>query len=67
MSKFKRNDVIGAIEMGKGFDKATVLNVYEETKGKRKGQKMYLLKILNGTATIPVSAEVNYELIKDKK
>ena len=39
----------------------------EETKGKRKGQKMYLLKILNGTATIPVSAEVNYELIKDKK
>lgn len=67
MSKFKSGDVIGAIEMGKGFEKATVITTFLETKGKRKGQKMYLLKILNGTATMSVNAEVNYELIKDKK
>lgn len=65
MSKFKRHDVIGTIERGKGFEKATVINIYTAQKGKRKGQEMYLLKIINGTATMPVSAEVNYQLLKE--
>lgn len=67
MSKFKPGDVIESIERGKGFDKAIVLNVYTAEKGIRKGQKMYYLKIMNGTATVPVGAEVNYQLVKDKK
>ena len=67
MSKFKKNDVIEAIEPGKGLERAVVLNVYVAEKGKRKGQEMYYLRIINGTATIPVSAEVNYQLVKERK
>lgn len=67
MSKFKRGDTIESIERGKGFERATVLSVYTAEKGIRKDQKMYYLKIVNGTATVPVSAEVNYQLVKGKK
>lgn len=67
MSKFKIGDTIGVIEMGKGFEEATVLSVFTSQEKKTKGRQMYLLKIINGTATIPVSAEVNYELKKKKK
>lgn len=65
--KFKRGDVIGATELGRGFEKAYVLGVFTGTKGRYKGKELYQLKIINGTATIPVSAEVNYELIKNKE
>jgi len=64
MSKFKKGDAIGTIEPGRGFERAVVLNIYTAQKGRNKGQKMYLLKIINGTATIPIGAEVNYRLIK---
>ena len=64
--KFKIGDVITPIERGKGFENATILNIFTETKGKRKGMEMYLLKIINGTATVSVNSEVNYELVKRK-
>ena len=64
MPKFKQGDTIEAIERGRGFERAVVMNIYTEQKGKNKGKEMYLLKILCGTATIPVSAEVNYGLVK---
>ncbi len=62
--KFKIGDTIEAIEKGRGFEEATVLNIFTETKGKNKGKEMYLLKIICGKATVPVSAEVNYQLKK---
>lgn len=62
--KFKQGDQIEPIEPGKGFDRATVMSIFTETKGKSKGRKMYRLKIMNGTATIPVEAEVCYKLSK---
>lgn len=64
MCKFKKHDIIEAIEQSRGFEKATVLGTYISKSKKFKGKKMYLLKIMNGTATIPVSAEVNYRLFK---
>lgn len=66
MPKFKRGQVIGTIEPGKGFEEATVLSVFTSKEKKTKGRQMYLLKIINGTATVPVSAEVNYQLKKKK-
>ena len=64
MPKFKRGDIIEAAERGSGFEWAYVANVYTARKGKFKGQQMYYLKIMNGTSTIPVTAEVNYKLKK---
>lgn len=67
MSKFKPGDHIETIEKGKGFDEAVVLGTFTEThKGKFKGQEMYNLRIICGTATIPVSAECNYRLSKGR-
>ena len=62
--KFKVGDKIRPIETGCGFENASVQSIFTEDKGKNKGRKYYKLKILCGTATIPVSAEVNYELDK---
>ena len=64
MPKFKIGDTLEPIEIGRGFNNATVLGIYTSKTGKWKGQEMYLLKIMNGTASIPVSAEVNYKLKK---
>lgn len=55
--KFKKGDRITAIICGSGFEKATVIGVVEE-----KGRQYYSLKIMNGTATIPLTAENNYKL-----
>ena len=60
--KFNRGDVITAIEFGMGYEDATVTNVI-----KRNGKQYYTLSILCGTATIPVSAEVNYKKVKSSK
>ena len=62
--KFKKGDIIVVTEYGRGFEKAVVMGIFTEKKGKNKGKEMYLLKIMCGTATIPVSAEVNYKLVK---
>ena len=59
--KFKVGDKIVVDEYGKGFEQATVTGVIEQ-----KGKQYYTLKIMNGTATIPVSAEINYKLFKQK-
>ena len=59
--KFKVGDKIVVDEYGKGFEQATVTGVIEQ-----KGRQYYTLKIMNGTATIPVSAEINYKLFKQK-
>ncbi len=65
MSKFKPGDHIEAIDKGRGFEEAIVLGTFTEmSKGKFKGQEMYNLKIPCGTATIPVSAEYNYQILK---
>ena len=60
--KFKVGDKIRPIATGGGFENASVQSIFTEKQGKDKGRKYYKLKILCGTATIPVSAEVNYEL-----
>ena len=62
--KFKIGDTIETKEQGRGFEKATILGSFKETKGRFKGQEMYLLKIMNGTATMPITTEVNYQLKK---
>ena len=59
--KFKAGDKIVVDEYGRGFDMATVTGVIEQ-----KGRQYYTLKIVNGTATIPVSAEINYKIAKEK-
>jgi RNA polymerase-interacting CarD/CdnL/TRCF family regulator len=58
--KFKAGDTIIVNEYGCGFDKATVTGVI-----KQNGKQYYTLKIMNGTATIPISAEVNYKKLKE--
>ena len=60
--KFEVGDNIVVDEYGRGFDMATVTGVIE-----KKGKQYYTLKIMNGTATIPISAEVNYKIFEDKK
>ena len=60
--KFKAGDIIIVNEGGCGFDRATVTGVIEQN-----GKQYYTLKIMCGTATIPISAEVNYKIFEDKK
>ena len=60
--KFKAGDTIVVNEYGNGFDKATVTGVIEKN-----GKQYYTLKIMNGTATIPISAEINYKIFENKK
>ena len=57
--KFKKGDKIVVDEFGRGFEQATVTGIIEQN-----GKQYYTLKIVNGTATIPVSAEVNYKLLE---
>lgn len=66
MSKFNVGDVIEPILKGTGFEDATVLGIVTEKKGAHKGKEMYLLKIINGTATIPCSIESNYQLVNKR-
>ena len=56
--RFSKGDTITATEVGKGLEKATVTGVIEKN-----GKQYYTLKIMNGTATIPISAEVNYKKV----
>jgi RNA polymerase-interacting CarD/CdnL/TRCF family regulator len=58
--KFKSGDKIVVNEYGRGFESATVTGVI-----KQNGKQYYTLKILCGTATIPISAEVNYKLLEE--
>ena len=58
--KFKKGDTITVTEYGRGFDKATVTGMVEKN-----GKQYYTLKIMCGTATIPVSAEVNYKKFEE--
>jgi hypothetical protein len=64
--QFKKGDKIEAKERGMGFEEATVLGTVISKSKKFKGKEMYLLKIMNGTATIPITAEDNYKLSKHK-
>lgn len=64
--QFKKGDKIEARERGIGFEEATVLGTVISKSKKFKGKEMYLLKIMNGIATIPIDAEVNYQLCKNK-
>ena len=54
--KFKVGDTIVVDEYGRGFERAVIRDVIEKN-----GKQYYSLKIMNGTATIPVSAEINYK------
>jgi ethanolamine transporter EutH len=60
--KFNVGDNIMVTEFGKGFEKAIVIGVIEQN-----GRQYYKLSIVNGTATIPISAEVNYKIVNEKK
>ena len=62
MAKFKIGEIIEPVERGRGFDSAIVQDIYTATRGRFKGEKMYLLKVINGTATVPIRAEDNYKL-----
>jgi hypothetical protein len=65
--KFNVGDVISPIEGYSGIIDAKVIGITKETKGPHKRKEMYLLKIINGTATILVSsADACYELKTDK-
>ena len=55
MPKFKVGDTIGAIEQFHGIERGTVTKIDD---------RYYHLKILNGIATIPFSAESNYRKIR---
>ena len=68
MQKFKKGDVIEAIDKGRGFEQARVLGTFieEGKKSRFKGREMYLLKIPCGTATIPIETGECYKLA-DKK
>ena len=57
--KFNAGDTIIVNEYGCGFDKAIVTGVIEKN-----GKQYYTLKIMNGIATIPISAEVNYKKLE---
>ena len=57
--KFKKGDILTAVEYGLGFEKAAVIGTVVQN-----GKQYYSLKIMNGTATIPVSAESNYKILK---
>lgn len=65
--KFKQGDVIEPIIPGTGFEQATVMGTFIEKKGVHKGKEMYLLKIYNGTATVPVNVEDNYRIAENIK
>lgn len=57
--KFCVGDVISPAMDYHGFEDAKVIGILEI-----KGRMYYRLKIMNGTATIPVTAEDNYELLE---
>ena len=59
--KFKIRDVISPIDAGRGFEHATVIGFTTERK-----REHYLLKIINGTATIPITSEEIYQLDNPK-
>ncbi len=65
MQKFKKGDVIEAIDKGRGFEQARVLGTFieEGKKSRFKGREMYLLKIPCGTATIPIETGELYKLV----
>ena len=59
--KFKKGNVITPKEYCSGFENATIVDIFEQD-----GKKYYKARILNGIATIPQGAEVNYDLVKNK-
>lgn len=60
--KFSKGDIITPKEYYHGFENAEVLGVVES-----RGRQCYMLKIMNGTATIPITVEDNYKLKNEKK
>lgn len=60
--KFKKGDQIVPTESYQGFENATVTGII-----KQNGKQYYTLRIIQGTATIPVSAEEFYKLKTNKK
>ena len=55
--KFKIGDELIPVIRGRGFENSKVIGFVED-----KGKQCYLFKIVNGTATVPISAEDNYIL-----
>lgn len=60
LMKFKKGDTITPREFCKGFSNALVDGVVSKN-----GKKFYSLRIMRGTALIPVSAEDFYTKVKD--
>lgn len=57
MPKFKPGDHLVPSDYHVGLDHATVLRVDE---------KNYYLKIMRGVAILPITAQVNYKLLKEE-
>lgn len=53
-TKFKKGQIIGAIQRGMGLDEALITRIDD---------KYYYCRIINGTAKIPIVAEVNYQIV----
>ena len=53
-TKFKKGQTIGAITRGLGLEEATITRVDD---------KYYYCRIVNGTAMIPIVAEINYKIV----
>lgn len=58
--KFEKGDIITSKSYYHGFENAKIIGTTVEG-----GKQCYVLKILNGTATLPVIMENNYSLKKD--
>jgi len=55
--RFKKGDRITPVDRGRGFEDAVITKIIKKRK-----KEYYVLKIICGTATIPVGAEINYKL-----
>lgn len=55
--KFRVGDEIRVKDYVRGFEGGKIIRITTD-------KKYYVLKIINGTATIPVSTENNYDLVE---
>ena len=60
--KFKIGDKVTPAAYCNGFKDATIVGIVEI-----KGKPHYVMKIMNGKATVPLSVEDNYKLVNESK
>lgn len=67
MAKFKPGTRISCINPNHGFSELLIVEVFSKKRRGQEPREYYRCKISNGEVTIPVSAEDNYELYKEKR